>query len=36
VLRLNRQQQFICADVTVTVESTTSAFAGGWTAGEGS
>ena len=24
VLRLNRQQQFVCADVTVTVESTTS------------
>ncbi len=34
VLRLNRQQQFLCADVTVTVESTTSAFAGGWTAGD--
>jgi len=34
VLRLNRQQQFLCADVTVTVESTTSAFAGGWAAGD--
>jgi phosphoribosylformylglycinamidine synthase subunit PurQ / glutaminase len=30
VLRLNRQQQFLCADVTVTVESTSSAFAGTW------
>jgi phosphoribosylformylglycinamidine synthase I len=30
VLRLNRQQQFLCADVTVTVESTSSAFAGSW------
>jgi len=28
VLRPNRQQQFVCADVTVTVESTSSAFAG--------
>jgi phosphoribosylformylglycinamidine synthase len=34
VLRLNRQQQFLCADVTVTVESTTSAFAGGWGLGD--
>ena len=34
VLRLNRQQQFLCADVTVTVESTASAFAGGWEAGD--
>ena len=34
VLRLNRQQQFLCADVTVTVESTPSAFAGGWDAGQ--
>ena len=34
VLRLNRQQQFICRDVTVTVESTTSAFAGGWEVGQ--
>ncbi len=34
VLRLNRQQQFICADVTVRVESTASAFAGGWQVGE--
>jgi len=34
VLRLNRQQQFVCADVTVTVESTTSAFAGTWEVGQ--
>jgi phosphoribosylformylglycinamidine synthase len=34
VLRLNRQQQFLCADVTVTVESTSSAFADRWLAGE--
>ena len=34
VLRLNRQQQFLCADVTVTVESTTSAFADAWSAGQ--
>ena len=34
VLRPNRQQQFLCADVTVTVESTASAFAGGWELGE--
>ena len=34
VLRQNRGQQFLCADVTVTVESTTSAFAGGWTVGQ--
>jgi phosphoribosylformylglycinamidine synthase I len=34
VLRLNRQQQFICADVTVTVESTASAFAGAWEVGQ--
>ncbi len=34
VLRLNRQQRFICADVTVTVESATSAFAGGWSTGD--
>jgi phosphoribosylformylglycinamidine synthase len=34
VLRLNRQQQFICADVTVTVESTSSAFAGTWEVGQ--
>ena len=33
VLRLNRQQQFLCANVTVTVESTTSAFAGAWSQG---
>jgi phosphoribosylformylglycinamidine synthase len=34
VLRLNRQQQFLCADVTVTVESTASAFAGDWGLGD--
>jgi phosphoribosylformylglycinamidine synthase subunit PurQ / glutaminase len=34
VLRLNRQQQFLCRDVTVTVASTTSAFAGEWEAGQ--
>jgi phosphoribosylformylglycinamidine synthase len=34
VLRLNRGQQFICADVTVRVESTTSAFAGAWEVGQ--
>jgi phosphoribosylformylglycinamidine synthase len=34
VLRLNRQQQFLCADVTVTVESATSAFGDRWSAGE--
>jgi phosphoribosylformylglycinamidine synthase len=34
VLRLNRQQQFVCADVTVTVESITSAFAASWSAGD--
>jgi phosphoribosylformylglycinamidine synthase I len=34
VLRLNRQQQFLCADVTVTVESTASGFAGGWETGQ--
>jgi len=34
VLRLNRQQQFVCADVTVTVESTACAFAGSWAVGE--
>jgi len=34
VLRQNRQQQFVCADVTVTVESTTSAFAGTWEVGQ--
>ena len=34
VLRPNRQQRFICADVTVTVESTTSAFAGTWEVGQ--
>jgi phosphoribosylformylglycinamidine synthase I len=30
VLRLNRQQQFLCRDVTVTVESTASSFAADW------
>jgi len=34
VLRQNRQQQFICADVTITVESTASAFAGTWKVGQ--
>jgi phosphoribosylformylglycinamidine synthase len=34
VLRLNRQQEFICRDVAVTVESTSSAFAGGWELGQ--
>ena len=34
VLRLNRQQQFLCRDVTVTVESTASAFGGEWEAGQ--
>jgi phosphoribosylformylglycinamidine (FGAM) synthase-like amidotransferase family enzyme len=30
----NRGQQFLCADVTVRVESTTSAFAGAWEVGQ--
>ena len=34
VLRLNRQQQFLCCDVTVTVESTSSLFAAEWEPGE--
>ena len=34
VLRLNRQQQFLCCDVTVTVESTSSLFAADWEPGE--
>jgi phosphoribosylformylglycinamidine synthase subunit PurQ / glutaminase len=34
VLRLNRQQQFLCRDVTVTVESTASAFGGEWRVGQ--
>ncbi len=34
VLRLNRQQQFVCRDVTVTVESTASAITTGCTPGE--
>ncbi len=34
VLRLNRQQEFLCCDVTVTVASTASAFGGGWEVGQ--
>jgi phosphoribosylformylglycinamidine synthase I len=34
VLRLNRQQQFVCRDVTLSVESTASAFAGDWEVGQ--
>src|SRR6478609_11843948 len=34
VLRLNRQQQFLCADVTVTVESTANRFGGAWETGQ--
>ncbi len=34
VLRLNRQQQFLCADVVITVESTASVFAGSWEVGQ--
>jgi phosphoribosylformylglycinamidine synthase len=34
VLRQNRQEQFICADVTVTVESTSSKFAETWEMGQ--
>ena len=34
VLRLNRQQEFLCCDVTVTVESTASVFAGDWEVGQ--
>ena len=34
VLRLNRQQEFVCRDVSVTVESTSSAFAGSWQRGQ--
>jgi phosphoribosylformylglycinamidine synthase len=34
VLRLNRQQQFVCRDVTVTVESTASAITAGCTLGD--
>jgi phosphoribosylformylglycinamidine synthase subunit PurQ / glutaminase len=34
VLRLNRQQQFVCADVAITVESTSSVFAGAWETGQ--
>ena len=34
VLRPNRQQEFVCRDVTVTVESTASVFAGSWELGQ--
>ena len=34
VLRLNRQQQFVCADVTIAVESTSSVFADAWEVGQ--
>ena len=34
VLRQNRQEQFVCADVAITVESTSSAFAETWTVGQ--
>ena len=34
VLRHNRQQEFICRDIVVTIESTSSAFAGGWEVGQ--
>ncbi len=34
VLRLNRQEQFICADVSITIESTSSAFAERWDVGQ--
>jgi phosphoribosylformylglycinamidine synthase len=34
VLRGNRQQQFVCRDVAVTVESTACDFASTWTTGE--
>src|SRR4029078_5483091 len=34
VLRLNRQQQFVCADVRVPVASTRSLFAAGWEPGQ--
>ena len=34
VLRLNRQQEFLCRDVTVRVESMASAFAGDWEVGQ--
>ena len=34
VLRPNRHQQFVCRDVTVTVESTASAFAADWELGQ--
>ena len=34
VLRQNRQEQFLCADVTVTVESTSSAFGSAWEIGQ--
>jgi phosphoribosylformylglycinamidine synthase subunit PurQ / glutaminase len=34
ILRPNRQQQFVCEDVTVTVESTASSFAREWELGQ--
>ena len=34
VLRQNRQEQFLCADVTVTVESRSSAFGSAWEIGQ--
>jgi phosphoribosylformylglycinamidine synthase len=34
VLRPNRGQEFLCRDVTVTVESTASSFAGDWEVGQ--
>ena len=34
VLRLNRQQEFLCCDVTVTVASTASVFGDGWEVGQ--
>ena len=34
VLRQNRQEQFICADVTITVESTSNAYAETWQMGQ--
>ena len=34
VLRPNRHQQFVCEDVTVTVESTANAFAADWELGQ--
>ena len=34
VLRLNRQQEFLCRDVTITVETTENAFGGTWLPGQ--